>query len=99
MNFIEWLSENKRGTYVGLLFNDESVKFLESFIKKHKIPNPVPSNKLHVTLLYSRKYLPTFKARESIENIEVQPFKFNVWNTNGENSSTSRCLVLNFKSH
>lgn len=98
MNFTEWLSENKRGTYVGLKFDSDSTMFLKSFMIENSIPNRVPSDKLHVTLLYSRKYLPDFKARGKIEPINIKPLEFNVWDSNGENDTKTKCLVLKFES-
>ncbi len=83
------------GTYAGLRFDETSQSQLEKFNKKHKIPSPVSPDKLHVTLLYSRKYLPDYTAAGELKHaFYCSPKEFVVWNTNGENKAVSKCLIL-----
>ena len=78
--FKQFLTESEPGTYAGLRFNQESLKSLKEFLDNNTIPNKVPEEKLHVTLLYSRKHIPNFKADgELLEPIICEPQEFTVW--------------------
>lgn len=46
------------GTYAKLLLDDQSIRSLVSLIKNLSLPNPVPADSLHTTVLYSRKPIP-----------------------------------------
>ena len=93
--FKQFLTESEPGTYAGLRFNQESLKSLKEFLDNNTIPNKVPEEKLHVTLLYSRKHIPNFKADgELLEPIICEPQEFTVWETNGEHKEKTRCLIL-----
>jgi len=66
-NFIKTLilRESKKtpdGTYVGLKLSEESCDRLYEAAKKLQIPNILDKKDYHTTLIYSRKYLPDFKA-------------------------------------
>lgn len=81
------------GTYAGVKLSDETVERIVAYCDEHDIPNPVPSDKLHVTLLYSRKYLPDYEAAGEYKKPMVgEPAGFDVWDTSDE--EPSRCLVL-----
>jgi 2'-5' RNA ligase len=60
MKLSEILTEFKRseapeGVYVGLHFDQETRDKVKKFLDDNKIPNPIDVNKLHTTVLYSRK--------------------------------------------
>lgn len=94
-SFKEYISEGKGGTYAGVRFDAETNLKLYNFCISNGIPNPVPINKLHVTLLYSRKHLPNYEAEGDYASpICCYPKEFVVWETNGENKPKSRCLIL-----
>lgn len=50
-----------KGTFAGVRLSPDSVAKLMAFAKEHNIPEPLPEDEYHVTLLYSRKYLPEYK--------------------------------------
>jgi 2'-5' RNA ligase len=82
-----------QGTYAGVYFSEQTKDAIEKYIKDNKIPNGVPRDKLHTTLLYSRKYLPNFKPRgQFAKPLEAEPLEFDVWQSTGD--APSRCLVL-----
>lgn len=89
--------KNQKGTYAGLRFDDESVDNIIAFINEHKVPNPVPRDKFHVTLLYSRKHLPNYKAAGKIDPPWVAtPSELVVWQTKPTEHTPkpANCLVL-----
>jgi 2'-5' RNA ligase len=49
------------GTYAGYHFNKADIESIRSWAKNNGIPNLVPSEKMHTTLLYSRKPCPDYK--------------------------------------
>lgn len=101
MKLTDVLTEDtKPGTYAGVHFDQETIDKIIKYIKENDIPNPVPKNKLHTTLLYSRKYLPDFKAEGKLDKpMSGTPDQLVVWETNGKerNEPTSRCLILKYK--
>jgi len=59
----------QKGTYAGVRFDDDTVKALIKFCKDEKIPNSVPPEKLHTTVLYSRKFLPGYKPAKNTDMV------------------------------
>lgn len=81
----------KKGTYAGVKLSVSSDKLLTDFLRKEDIQNPVPSNKLHVTLLYSRKYLPDYEPAGVYDKpLIATPLGFEIW----KSQSGKNCLVL-----
>lgn len=56
---------NTPGVYVGIKLDKQSIESLQSFIKDNEIPNPIDSNDMHVTIMYSEK--PIHKSDELID--------------------------------
>lgn len=90
--------QSEKGTYAGVSFDEETLKKITNFIKENKIPNAVPADKLHTTLLYSRKYLPDYKAQGEIDPPYVgTPKEFDVWESQEDNNGEkTKCLVLKY---
>ena len=63
MNFKEF----SKGLYVGAKFSESTLDALEKLQRDLKIPNPVPREKLHTTIVYSRVYVPYKVASGSFE--------------------------------
>ena len=59
----------KKGSYAGVRFDKETNRALHKYMKENKIPNAIRPDKLHTTVLYSRKYLPNYKPAGKIEHI------------------------------
>ena len=91
--------EKKDGTYAGVHFSEATQTALKDYISDNEIPKPVPGNKLHTTVLYSRKHLPDYKPQGDIEPPYVgTPDGFEVWKTQpDDDGNTSNCLILKFK--
>lgn len=87
------------GTYAGVLFDDGTKNAIITYCKKNNIPNVPNKNKLHTTVLYSKKPCPDFKPLGEIKPpITGEPVGFDVWNTQpDEKGKTARILVLTFK--
>lgn len=84
----------QKGTYAGVHFSKKTQKSLEQYCKANEIPNSVPREKFHTTLLYSRKHLPDYKAQGTFETPLIgKPMKFEIWKSQEGNN----CLVLTFK--
>lgn len=80
------------GTYAALKVLDPGNEQLEQYIKSNAIPNPLAKHKRHVTLLYSRKYLPGFVPEPDLKWI-ARPIHFDVFESRSKDKIT-RCLVL-----
>lgn len=89
--------KQQRGTYAGVKYSPESVEALQKFMKHHKIPNPIAPNKIHTTLLYSRKYLPNYKPQGMLKYPLKARFKeYVVWKTSPPDPKQEpwNCLVM-----
>jgi hypothetical protein len=75
------------------------VKAIQEYIKLSDIPNGVPADKLHSTILYSRKHLPDYvPAGKYEEPIVGNPLELDVWETHAnEEGDTTNCLVLKYE--
>jgi len=86
--------QSKKVTYAAVKFSPLTVERLVRFIREGGISNPVDSNELHCTLLYSRKYLSDYKGYGYYESpIYAIPLNLEVW----EIEDNKRVLVLPLK--
>lgn len=101
MKVTELLNEKKQpdGTYAGVSFSKETINAIKQYIKDNNIPNGLRSDKMHTTVIYSRKYDPDFKALGKIDPPWTgTPTELDVWKTRPKDGSEgSNCLVLQFK--
>lgn len=90
--------KEKLGTYAGVRFCDDTIKRIKTFIEENEIPQPVPDNKLHTTVLYSRKHLPNYQAAGDLEKpYEGVPTEFDIWESQpDEKGDRSNCLVMQY---
>ena len=91
--------ENKKGTYAGVRFSEETKNAVEQYNKDNDIPNPIKTDKLHTTLLYSRKYLPDYKPAGKYDKPMIGKVKkFDVFESRPDafDDKAARCLVLLF---
>lgn len=78
-----------KGTYAGYRYTEESVDRVKNYIAENAIPNA--NEKIHTTLLYSRKYLPNYIPLGMLsEPIEAKPAGLEAWDT----CDGKRALVL-----
>ena len=87
--------EQKQGTYVGVRFSEQTKGDIAHFMSAMNIPNPIDVDKLHTTLIYSRKSLINFVARGRLDNIIEGKFTaFDTWDT----QDGQRALVMEYTS-
>lgn len=89
--------KQEKGTYSGVKFDDKTTDAILTYIKTNKIPNGLPANKMHSTVLYSRKFLPDYKpAGDYDKALEGVPTNFDIWPSTNDDGTTSNCLVLKY---
>ena len=95
-DIMEKKEEAKPGTYAGVRFDTDTIKRIKEFAKAYKIPERLPSDKLHSTLLYSKKHLPDYQAAGEYDNPLVgKPKSFDVWESQPDDDGVkSNCLIL-----
>ena len=83
------------GTYVGVRLTQESKSKVRKIAKEINVPNIVPSKKMHITLIYSRKYLPEFSSHGKLDKpIVAEVDKLHVFQKEGG----PRVLTIKLKS-
>ena len=89
---------DSKGTYAGVRFNKDTINRIKSFISDNEIPQPVPDEKLHSTLLYSQKHLPNYEARGDYKfPLKGTPTEFDLWESQpDEEGNKSNCLILEY---
>ena len=90
--------EQSKGTYAGVRFSEDTVNQIKTFMEENEIPQPIPDEKMHTTLLYSRKHLPDYKAHGDYKQMMVgEPTEFDLWESQpDEDGNKSNCLVLQY---
>ncbi len=81
------------GTYAGVRFDTATNKALHKYMSENKIPNAPRADKLHSTLLYSRNYMPNYKAAGDIQMTGI-PSDLKTWKQTED--PTKNCLVLGY---
>ena len=91
--------EEGNGTYAGVRFDEDTVGRIKTFIEENEIPNAIPDDKIHTTLLYSRKPCPNYKATGDLNPaLTGTPTEFDVWESQpDDDGNKSNCLVLQFE--
>ena len=85
------IKKDPDGTYVGVKLSKKSKTELFNLAKDLKIPNMLDKSKYHITVIYSRKYLPTFEALGKYDKpIIATPQKFSIFGAKNDEN----CLVL-----
>ncbi len=90
---LEDLFEQARGTYAGIRYDTPSKRAIHKYISENKLPNAIRPDKVHTTLLYSRKHLPNYKPAGPI-SLTCHPKGFTVFQTRGEGPSTKALVLL-----
>ena len=88
------------GTYIGVKFSKDTCDAIKKFCKDNKIPNTVSRDKLHTTIIYSRKFDDLTKD-ENIGILDTPwigiPKEFDIWKTqDGKHALVLKydCLAL-----
>lgn len=80
-----------KGTYVSATFDEDTIERLVNLQKELGLLNPVPREKLHTTIVYSRKWIP-FQPVKALGNLAVNAW-LESWDT-----KYGTTLVLKFDS-
>jgi hypothetical protein len=94
MRISELEEAQQTGTYVGVNFSEETIRNLAAYQKTHNIPNPTPADKLHTTILYSRRHV-DWRPKTDLALL-VSPEHSDITVFNGRDGS--RCLVWKYQS-
>lgn len=90
------MEQKNKGTYAGVHFDKNTTDRIKAFIEANNIPNAAPSDKLHTTVLYSRKYLPNYEPAGDV-NMTGKPLKFEKWLTQADDKGyRASALVLTY---
>lgn len=90
-------ANSKLGTYSGVKASKETQEKIAQYLKDNKIPTPIKPESVHVTLLYSKKYLPNYEPHGKLDTPYVCTSKnFTVWKTSptDPNEEKTNCLVV-----
>ena len=84
-----------KGTYAAVQFDQDTKNNLQEFVVNNNIPDPLNTDDIHSTLLYSRNYLPNYEPLENLD-YKATPDKFEVWESppNAFKDDITYCLVL-----
>ena len=69
-----------KGVYVAVKYKDSAKEQIDNFIKTNNIKNPVRTDSLHSTIIYSTKYDNIVELGDMMQ-VPVEIFKFEVWKT------------------
>lgn len=84
--------KRESGTYAGYKYDKDDVKKLRQWAKDKGIPNRIPSNNIHTTLLYSKKKCPDYEPLGSLKNpIVAKLGKPEVWD---DHNNGTKALVI-----
>lgn len=62
-----------KGTYVACKFSDETLDAIQKIQEELRVPNPVPRDELHSTIVYSTEYVP-FIPDDSPEHLSESAY-------------------------
>ena len=80
------------GTFAGFHLYPQDAKRLHQFALDNEIPNPEPADRMHVTVLYSRKVVPDFKPLGKLKSpMRGTPIEAKIF---GEGDEKALVIVL-----
>ena len=88
--YTQFLNEDvSDGFYAFRNLNAQSAKFLHEWMKEHRVPNPLPMDKLHVTVVYSENMVPGYTPDPTL--LQVSPASYKI-------DMMEEALVIKFRS-
>ena len=98
MKLFEVKKKKPYGSFAGVNFDKETTDAVSKYIKENKIPEGLRANKMHTTLLYSKKHLPDYEPTGKLEKNWVGKFSgFEIFESSSDiGGETTNCLVLRF---
>ena len=86
-----------KGTYAGVRFSEETKNAIVSYISQNNIPNAPERDKLHTTLLYSRKRCPNYEPAGEVF-MHGRPGAWQIWESQADSEGNkTNCLVLEYE--
>lgn len=87
-----------KGTYLATRYTQESVNKLSKWCQDQNVPKDrAQIDRLHTTILYSRKHIPGLPLIESVKQIEVMTSELDIWDTTDTKfagNGPTRALIL-----
>ena len=78
-SYERWLREATRGTYAGFRLDEESNTKIIELCEKLNLETPIEKDDIHITLLYSRKYLPEYEAPSEMVPQKINARRFELF--------------------
>ncbi len=91
MKLDELMEAKKAGTYAGFRYDKDGVKLISKYAKDNDVPKPLEPEKMHTTLLYSRKHCPDYEPAGKLDDpYTAKVGELDVWKT----KSGKKALVV-----
>lgn len=92
------IKKTPNGSYAAVKLDKSTTDSVLDYIKENNIPNGLRADKMHATLLYSRKHLPDYTPAGKMEKPFVGTFSgFEIFESSSDDSEEkTNCLVLRF---
>ena len=84
----------EKGSYAAVSFDPATTEALKAYQYDNHIPNPLEPSEFHSTVMFSRKYIPTFEALGEIPGWSGTFTKFDIFPSDAE-----KALVLKYDCH
>lgn len=81
----------EKGSYAAVKFDPETTEALKAYQYDNNIPNPLSPDEFHSTVMFSKKYIPTFVTLGQIDNWDGRFTKWDIFPSEEENA-----LVLKY---
>lgn len=88
-------ADHKHGTYVGVKFSPATNRALVRFVRENRIPEPLPIDDFHTTVIYSKQPIPEFRALGDLSEPVKVPKAGRGFDLFGKEKNT---LVITFSS-
>ena len=85
---------NDKGSYAAVTFDPTTTEGLKAYQYDNQIPNPLSPDEFHSTVMFSRKYIPTFVPLGQIDEWDGIFTKWDIFPSEEENA-----LVLKYDCH
>jgi hypothetical protein len=86
----------KKPRFVAASVDDNTRAAIAKYISDNGIPNPIPTEEIHTTILYSRQPTDDPVLKSKCHYIG-RPAGFEVWDTKTEDSKSGKALVMRVK--
>ena len=87
------MTDNK-GSYAAVSFDPTTVEGIKSYQYDNHIPHPLDADDFHSTVMFSKKYIPTFVPLGALDNWSGRFVKWGIFPSDDENA-----LVLKYDCH